>query len=398
MLSPPPQQKQNSMLPFAIVEFENQGLAVIATKWFIGPEEDECYWPPSGINLTKAIIEQKDPQTDWEIHKLTVKRKAATYEVARTKLVQYEEHSDVPTESEENMGRGKRRRRPVVMSSEDEDDDDQSSIPIRPTPQSTLRSSPPPPPPICRPVPTPPPPPSTLRSVHTPPSPSAVLSSSSKLPPPAIGSSPPPPHCYRRGPSASHHATMSPESPRTQIRDNMFIRILTLLEEIKEMQKIHGRILQTLVSGKISTTPYIPEGFPLKTINDVKRMEENLGDADFMSKLVAAVADIGGATVDEATRRMMSFLLDHGLSRQYNFVGRNGKREFKVLKLFEVIYGALKKNAMTSQITRKDAEKAVAKWLIGARDRGGNRQARQTQQATPQQGLQASDLFDVENE
>lgn len=51
------------------------------------------------------------------------------------------------------------------------------------------------------------------------------------------------------------------------------------------------------------------------------------------------MADIGGSTVDEATRRMMTFLLDHGLSKQYNFVGRNGKREFKALKLFEVIYG-----------------------------------------------------------
>ncbi|KAL1255509.1 hypothetical protein QQF64_013570 [Cirrhinus molitorella] len=85
---------------------------------------------------------------------------------------------------------------------------------------------------------------------------------------------------------------------------------------------------------------------------------------------VAAVTDIGGATVDEATKRMMTFLLDHALSRQYNFLGRNGKREFKALKLYEVIYGGLKKNAMTSQITRKDAEKAVSKWLIGARDRG----------------------------
>ncbi len=51
------------------------------------------------------------------------------------------------------------------------------------------------------------------------------------------------------------------------------------------------------------------------------------------------VADIGGSTVDEATRRMMAFLLDHSLSREYNFVGRHGKREFRGLKLFEVIYG-----------------------------------------------------------
>ncbi len=35
----------------------------------------------------------------------------------------------------------------------------------------------------------------------------------------------------------------------------------------------------------------------------------------------------------------MAFLLDHSLSREYNFVGRHGKREFRGLKLFEVIYG-----------------------------------------------------------
>ncbi|KAF1395634.1 hypothetical protein PFLUV_G00013630 [Perca fluviatilis] len=191
--------------------------------------------------------------------------------------------------------------------------------------------------------------------------------------------------------------TTSPETPRRQIRDNMFVHILTLLEEMKETQKIQGRMLQTLLQqrGNIGTTvSSTPEGFPLKTVGDVEIMEEKLANPNFMSKLVAAVTDMGGGTVDEATRRMMTFLLDHGLSRQYNFVGRNGKREFKALKLYEVIYGGLKKNAMTSQITRKDAEKAVSKWLIGARDRGGNRQARQ---ATPQQGLQASGSFEVES-
>ncbi|RXN13240.1 nuclease HARBI1 [Labeo rohita] len=132
-------------------------------------------------------------------------------------------------------------------------------------------------------------------------------------------------------------------------------------------------MLQTLLQkrGNISTTvSSTPEGFPLKTVRDVELMEEKLANPNFMAELVAAVTDIGGATVDEATKRMMTFLLDHALSGQYNFLGRNGKREFKALKLYEVIYGGLKKNAMTSQITRKDAEKAVSKWLIGARDRG----------------------------
>lgn len=59
----------------------------------------------------------------------------------------------------------------------------------------------------------------------------------------------------------------------------------------------------------------------------------------FVTPQIAAVADIGGATVDGATRRMMAFLLEHKFSRGFNFLGRNGKRGFKPLKLFEVVYG-----------------------------------------------------------
>lgn len=86
-------------------------------------------------------------------------------------------------------------------------------------------------------------------------------------------------------------------------------------------------------------------------------MELKLTDPTVHKEVVAMVADIGGSTVDEATRRTMAFLLDHSLSREYNFVVRRGKREFRGLKLFEVIYGSLKKNALTNQINRKEAER-----------------------------------------
>ncbi len=49
--------------------------------------------------------------------------------------------------------------------------------------------------------------------------------------------------------------------------------------------------------------------------------------------------------------------------------------EFLFICLF-VFHRQLEKNALTNQINRKEAEKAVSKWLIGARDRGGNRTAR----------------------
>ena len=83
--------------------------------------------------------------------------------------------------------------------------------------------------------------------------------------------------------------TQSPETPRAQIRDNLFVRILTVLEEVKETQRVHGRMLQMLLHqhGNIGTTiSSTPEGVPLKTLSDVEVMEEKLANPNFMSELV----------------------------------------------------------------------------------------------------------------
>nr|XP_055051218.1 uncharacterized protein LOC129437076 [Misgurnus anguillicaudatus] len=193
--------------------------------------------------------------------------------------------------------------------------------------------------------------------------------------------------CIQPSPPSTPLMAVTPEHPSRVLqgaspsfRDSMFARLLTVLEEIKETQKVHGRMLQSLLTQRDATTvrAALPEDtvFPLRTVSDVDAMEQKLSDPTFLNQVVAVVADIGGSTVDEAIRRMMAFLLDPALSRQYNFVGRYGKQEFGRLKLFEVVYGSLKKNALTNTTTRREAEKAVSKWLIGARDRGGYRTAR----------------------
>ncbi|KAF1393967.1 hypothetical protein PFLUV_G00021610 [Perca fluviatilis] len=89
---------------------------------------------------------------------------------------------------------------------------------------------------------------------------------------------------------------------------------------------------------------------------------------------VGMVADIGGTNVDDATRRMMKYILSNELALDYNMFGRHGKNKFKDLCLFNVVYEALKKNSLVNQ---QEAERALSKWLIGARDRGGRRASRQ---------------------
>ncbi|RXN15793.1 coiled-coil domain-containing 8-like protein [Labeo rohita] len=194
------------MMPFAIVDFlDGGGVAVVPCKWFTGPEEDACYWPPGRVNISKAVKEEVVPNSDWPQFKVRILGKAGNYAHATSKLRKSEVTSDLQTESDSggNLGKGKRKKRAMILSSSDEDSDGAghdrppSSVPLLP-----------PVPEICQ-----------------------------------------------------------PEAPQ-----------------------------------------------------------------------VAVVADIGGSTVDEATRRMMTFLLDHSLSREYNFVGRHGKREFRGLRLFEVMY------------------------------------------------------------
>lgn len=57
---------------------------------------------------------------------------------------------------------------------------------------------------------------------------------------------------------------------------------------------------------------------------------------------VAMVADIGGTSLEDATRRMMSFLMVPELQRQYNVTGRMNKLSFKDMRLFDVFYGKFK--------------------------------------------------------
>lgn len=72
--------------------------------------------------------------------------------------------------------------------------------------------------------------------------------------------------------------------------DGMLARILTLLEEIKETQRLHGRMIQTLLQQRDAPVfSALPEGtvFPLKTVSDVQNMEQKLADPTFLKEVVS---------------------------------------------------------------------------------------------------------------
>ncbi|XP_041835399.1 coiled-coil domain-containing protein 8 homolog isoform X2 [Melanotaenia boesemani] len=177
-------------------------------------------------------------------------------------------------------------------------------------------------------------------------------------------------------------ASPTAQSLATPGCEAMFSKLLTILEEVKETQRVHSKILNALLKKQEAPVMEVPEGvaFPLQTQADVEALDEKLKDRSLMSTVAAVVADVGGTSVDDATRRMMKFLLSNELALDYNLFGRHGKKKFKDLRLFSVVYEALKKNTLTAQVNQQEAERALSKWFTGARDRGGRRASRQPMQ------------------
>jgi len=69
----------------------------------------------------------------------------------------------------------------------------------------------------------------------------------------------------------------------------MFTKILTILEEVKETQSVHGKMLNALLKKQDGSMVEVPEGviLPLKTQADLEALDQKLGDRSVMSAVVS---------------------------------------------------------------------------------------------------------------
>ncbi|KAL0148851.1 hypothetical protein M9458_055860, partial [Cirrhinus mrigala] len=65
----------------------------------------------------------------------------------------------------------------------------------------------------------------------------------------------------------------------------MFTKLLTILEEVKETQQVHSKMLNALLKKQDGSVVEVPEGvvLPLKTQSDLEALDQKLGDRSVMS-------------------------------------------------------------------------------------------------------------------
>ncbi|CAI5649423.1 unnamed protein product [Oreochromis niloticus] len=227
------------MSSFSVVEFVDEvdsdgckKVDIVPSEWFHDTERKLCWWPPASlVNVTKAVKEGTPPTSNWILCNVRVMGNAATYANARAKLHQAEYSSDL-TDNENGI----RKRKPSVKlmknqlsshteSSEPSDSDEE----LPPTPPEQLLKQP-------------------------------------------------------SGKNSSVVATPAARSAASPTCGAMFSKVLAILEEVKETQLVHSKMLNALLKQKNGSVTAVPEGvvLPLKTQDDVEALNGKLEDSSLM--------------------------------------------------------------------------------------------------------------------
>ncbi|KAK6489665.1 hypothetical protein HHUSO_G6537 [Huso huso] len=92
--------------------------------------------------------------------------------------------------------------------------------------------------------------------------------------------------------------------------------------------------------------------------------EEKLrSQTDLKKSLISYLGMIGGTNVKETVWRLLSKTINNTLAQQMNWTSVNGKIAFKNLTLKDVVFGAGRRNSLTSKVTDEEIEAIVKRWF-----------------------------------
>ncbi|XP_056275980.1 uncharacterized protein LOC130197360 isoform X2 [Pseudoliparis swirei] len=162
------------------------------------------------------------------------------------------------------------------------------------------------------------------------------------------------------GPQPVPVPSWSPQAP-FETTTSLMREMLTKQEMILEQQT---RILQILHARKQDASQFeIDEGLlPVRDQQGLQRLESQLQESDFRSKLINHLSLIGGSDVKDTVWRLMKHTISNTLAKETNWRGVNGKTSMASLQLKTAVIAAVRKNPLTSRASEREVEMFMKRW------------------------------------
>ncbi|XP_048058478.1 uncharacterized protein LOC125275518 isoform X2 [Megalobrama amblycephala] len=167
-----------------------------------------------------------------------------------------------------------------------------------------------------------------------------------------------------------------PVPPASTSRMDDKDELLQMLRDIKSTAQENSAMLKKLlkdntVSEAPSSTSVLSKdiktnlNLPLKTFDDVDRIERELNTAASRKKYVKYLSGLGGIGPRDITKNIMQKVFTDDLAKEFNWQGRGDKRPFSKLILADVIRDA----AYRQNVIRVNCENEIKKYLSYRADR-----------------------------
>ncbi|XP_064469694.1 uncharacterized protein LOC135384422 [Ornithodoros turicata] len=161
------------------------------------------------------------------------------------------------------------------------------------------------------------------------------------------------------------------------VTDYKFQRqILRLLNLVRLTQQLHTDVLQAILDRHLNVDTGVNPGAAAAALIDgpfstPEGLEEFCATLERPQKarLARELSTLGGGTVGQATRNMLSYLMTDDVANQYSWFGQKGKKKFAALNFTRVILDALRMNKAFTSASMSEVESAVKSWLRHAKER-----------------------------
>ncbi|KAK7139337.1 hypothetical protein R3I93_016470 [Phoxinus phoxinus] len=171
--------------------------------------------------------------------------------------------------------------------------------------------------------------------------------------------------------------------------------LLHMLRDIKStVQKNSDMLKKLLKDNTVSEAPSstsLPTknvktslNLPLRTLEDVERIERELKNATARKKYVKYFSGLGGVGDKDVIKNIMQRVLTDDLAKEFNWQGRGNKRPLSQLFLAVVI----KEAALERNVASANCETEIKKYLSYTADRLGRKRPRE-------QGGLCPEIFNV---